>query len=714
MSDLYEEPIWGKEDGFGLRGDDLGITPGTIHIKKIEELLTGLDENQLMGALTAPEDSLVVPGEEAVAGAVERMPSRIRAMMLLAEAYDIAEGDVHEIMNVPIDVGLTDIRIDCADNEIKKIYEDMFTAIGMQEAVEQNWLYCAMYGQAYPLEIWNDNVPQAITHLDPKAVNIGNPMGFGSRSYQLEDAELKRSLVDREFKSQMDKQLAPMLVFQSLGTNWNDYRVYGNNIPLNPENVKHLHVRKLDHTRYAIPPTARAFRTITTRKKLEEMVLATIEGVKNQLWLFTKDKFQRGEAAALREVLRTTRGDHVGHLVWPGLDVKQFVPGSIDELLANEKWMGLTQHIFRQLGVSLYVVSGELPGGTGSNPEVDVRLLMLKVEADRRRQLRWLRRFAKKFADKNGIEEAVTIKFRLNTFDQEDLIRNTLAPLATFGKLSSHTFLSETGYTYDTELGYKKEEMPDRHYFMPDPSFSQVSSDKGGATKTTESQGQRGRTPDAQNPDQMMKASIEDYQVAIARSFEDVKKAESDEDKRKAISVFIASLLMANSMYVKEAFVAGYEASGGVDAINSDRVQAVVVWNNGYAENFRNVLLDAIGADRDLADYEWRANMYAPQGWRRGYVAGTFQARRELGATGWRRVLGDSVEGPCEWCIADSLIIHDISEEWTDHPRGVCSREVEWLSFWRGERSTMPMRIPPLEHPVPSVRNVQSNDGRQV
>jgi len=697
MSELYEDPMWDKEDGHGLRGDVLGITPRTTMIQKMEKMLTGLDESTLVASLTAPEDELE-------AGAVERMPSSIRAMMLLAEAYDLLEGDVHEIINVPIDVGLTDITIDCADDEVKNTYIDVFDAINMQQMVEYNWLYCASHGQAFPLEVWDNEVPQAIIHLDPKTIQIGNPLGFGARSMNLEDKGLKTRL-ETEFKSQTEKQIKPMLVFDSFGKDWNDWGIYGSNIPLNPENITHLHVRKWPHNRYAIPPIARAYRTISTRQVLEEMIRATIEGVKNQLWLFTKEKFMRGEAAALSEVLGTTRGDHVGYLVWPGLEVRQYVPGSIDTLLANEKWMGLTQHIFRQLGVSLYVVSGELPGGTGSNPEIDVRLLMQKVEADRRRQLKWLKGFAKKFADKNGIKEKVTIGFRLNTFDQEDLIKNTLAPLASFGQISSHTLLKEVGYTYEQELAYKKAEMVDRPLFQPMSSFSQVSSDKSGNTKTTDSQGQMGRTPDAQNPDQLMKASIEDYQVTISRSFQDVKDAKDDDKRRAAIAAFVTALLLSNTVHMKSAYEIGYHSVGGTREIDIDRVNAITLWNNQFAENFRNDLLEMVGTDRDFTSLEWRANLYAPMGWQKAYLSGVWQAKKEQGVTGWRRILqpSESVEGPCDFCREDSRTIHSINEEWVEHPFGVCLQQ--YIGFYRGETSSFPVRVPTLEYPVPVVRS---------
>ena len=721
---LWEEQVWNREeDGFFVDASRAGVTPSASNMKRISEMLSGLDENKLMAALTAPEeeiekdsDSLVAVKEGAIAPSVERMPSNIRAMMFLAEGYDLLEGDVHEILNVPIDLGLTDITVDCADPGVKKLYEDLFTALNMQEMVENNWLYCNTHGQSYPLQIWDENVPQSITHLDPKTVIVGNPMGFGPRSMSLGDAVLKKRLVsedkalksigeeaDAAFEKQLGKQQYPMIVFNSFGRRWNDFGVYGDNIPLNPEYITHLHLRKWPHTRYAIPPIVRAYRSLVTRERLEEMVLATIEGVKNQLWLFTKERFARGEAAALDSVLSESRGDHLGYLIWPDLEVKQFVPGSIDQLLAPEKWFELTRHIFRQLGISMYVVSGELPGGTRSNPEIDVRLLMLRLESDRRRQLKWLREFAAKFAAKNGIKEEVTIGFRLNTFDQEDLIKNTLAPLATFGQISSHTFLQEVGYIYDQERAYKEKELPHKYLFMPMQSFSQVSTDSGGNVKTTDSQGQKGRTPDAQNPEQMMKASIEDYQVAISRSYKDVKDAEDNSDREKAIAAFIASLIMSNIHFMNEAYVEGYRSAGGTGEPSRERVDAVAALNDQYAENFRDDMLEAMVAEETFPDFEWRANLYAPAGWQRAWMAGIFQAKKEQGMTGWQRVLHpeSSESGPCPDCLSDAGVIHSIDEEFTDHPHGVCT--AKFVTFYRGRTSTMPTRIPALEYPVPRV-----------
>ena len=259
---LYEEPVWNKgKDGFFIDASKTNVMPSANVMRRMTELLSGLDESRLMAALTASEeeikkeisDSVISEEDRAKAGAVERMPSNIRAMMELAEAYDMIEGDFHEILTTPISLGLTEIRIDCPDVKVRQTYEDLYSALKMQEMTKYNWLYCATHAQGYPLEIWDGNSPQAIIHLDPKAVNVGNPLLFGFRSMSLEDGAFKERLV---------AQKEPMLIYDSFGAGWNSFEVYGNNIPLNPEFVTQLHIDKWPHTRYAIPPVARAYRSI--------------------------------------------------------------------------------------------------------------------------------------------------------------------------------------------------------------------------------------------------------------------------------------------------------------------------------------------------------------------------------------------------------------------------------------------------------------------
>ena len=70
---------------------------------------------------------------------------------------------------------------------------------------------------------------------------------------------------------------------------------------------------------------------------LRKWPAATIEGVRNQLWLVTVDNPVKGEIPALSAQLSGTRSAWTGMLVWWwGTKIEQFVPGNIDQLLGME------------------------------------------------------------------------------------------------------------------------------------------------------------------------------------------------------------------------------------------------------------------------------------------------------------------------------------------------------------------------------------------
>jgi len=200
-----------------------------------------------------------------------------------------------------------------------------------------------------------------------------------------------------------------------------------------------------------------------------------------------------------------------------------------------------------------------------------------------------------------------------------------------------------------------------------------------------------------------MKASIEDYRLVVSESYKTAMDAEDDDEAKTAVAAFIAGLLLANAMHIRDAYRRGYAEAGGIADADVARMTAAVLWNDEYARKFERDLLQAISEGKDLAGFERRANLYVPGGWRRGYMAGVFQAKREQEITVWRRVLHPeaSVSGPCELCIEDSKVIHSINEEFFDHPEGVCT--AVYVVFYRGGASQFPFRLPPLPYPVPIV-----------
>lgn len=696
---MYDnEQPWDNEMGTFF----VGITPRSDAIGKMERLIAGVQsefldkpdafEQQLFGALTKTETAIDRDSPDT-------MPSDILAMMQLAEGFSLIEGDVYQIMIAPIDLGLTKIDLSCDDEGIEREVIDLFDTLDIQDCAEQNWLYCQTYGQGFPTEDWDGKNLSAIYYPNPKQIHIGSAFGFGTRDINLQ--------TDKKLQQRLKQEENPPMWIRFGGSGWNEFRQSGmETVPLNTEVVSHLHVRKLRHSRYAIPPIARAYRTISTRQVLESMIRATIEGIMNQLWLYRKvqgEKFMRGEVAALKAEIQSTRGDKTGHLVWPDLEIEQFIPKAIDQLIANEKWQALTYHIFRQMGVNIYIVSGEKTTQGRGDPQIDIKVYMARLEHDRRNQIKWPQEVANRYMKKQGgksvKDNPIKVWFKMNIFDAEAQIRDRLMPYVSIGLLDIQTALEEAGFDYDVILGRKKEQEQVKYMFVAPPSFSQLSLPKQGpATKTESASNFPGRTPDSQNPDVLVKASIEDYSQAISRSFEDVKKAEDDEKKRTAVVAFIATLMLTNQTHMTDAYRRGYLDSGGRLEPNADRITATVAWNNDYARNFERDLQQAILNGEDLTSFEERAGLYSPQGWQKAYLAGIFQVKRyEQGYTGWRRILHpeSSQTGPCLWCIADSEVIHPIEEEFTDHPEGVCTAGT-FLSFYRGGASSYPMRVPAL------------------
>lgn len=686
---MYDDNMdW--QDWMGGMVTEADLTPRSDAISKMERLIAGvrpefLDkpdafEQQLFGALTKTTDAIdrTMP---------DRLPSDILAMMRLAESFSLIEGDVYQIMIAPIDFGLTKIDLSCDDEGIEKEVIDLFDKIDIQDCAETNWLYCQTYGQGFPA--WDAKNPTEVLYPNPKHVHIGSAFGYGVRemSYQ----------ADERLRERLKQEKEPPMWIDTGGTAWNEYQQAGlEMLQLNMDAVTHLHVRKLPHNRYAIPPIARAYRTISTRQVLESMIRATIEGIMNQLWLYRKvqgEKFMRGEVKALESKIKSTRGDKTGHLVWPDLEIEQYIPKAIDSLVANDKWLALTYHIFRQMGVNIYVVSGERAAQVRGDPQIDIKVYMTRVEQDRRRQIKWPQAVANRFAQKLGSKSPVKVWFKMNIFDAEAQIRDRLMPLISVGLLDIQTALEEAGFDYEVILGRKEKQEPLRHLWMPQPSFAQIAEPRKGPATKTESDSTPGRTPDSQS----MRASIADYSKAIFRSFEDVKEADDDDKKRTAVAAFIATLMLTNQAQMTQAYRQGYLEAGGRQEPMGDRIVATVAWNNDYALNFKRDMLSAIEKGEDLTQFEDRAGMYSPEGFKKAYMAGMFQVKRyEQGYTGWRRILHPeaSVSGPCEICIEDSLVIHPIEEEFSDHPSGVCT--ASFVSFWRGGASSYPMRIPEL------------------
>ena len=138
----------------------------------------------------------------------------------------------------------------------------------------------------------------------------------------------------------------------------------------------------------------------------------------------------------------------------------------------------------------------------------------------------------------------------------------------------------------------------------------------------------------------------------------------------------------------------GYARSGGAFKVDDDVAKYASDFVNAYAAGFGDALKSGKISPEQI---ERRALMYPESLCRMALLNGQRQARKERGATRWRRVLGESKNGPCDECIADSQITHDIDDPFVEfHPGGQCSQQFLQYTMTDGGM---------LEMPVPSSGN---------
>jgi hypothetical protein len=382
-------------------------------------------------------------------------------------------------------VGLTDIMIQHEDDAVKSEYRDVFEFLNMEEIIRQLWLCVEVYGMAVPLEFWDKKNPLGITPLNPKNIYIEPYYDVGIRPLFFVPSKKSR-----------ENLIKNQTFLNSVVPDWNEYSISENGFALNPDNSMLIQHMKLPGQIYAIPPLVRAQRSISTRMMLEEMIRATIEGVKNQIIIWTIENPQPRETKALEAKLTANRSARVGHLVWrKGLEAKQLIPGSVDALLANDTWARLTYDVFRKMGASVRTISGEVSGvGQASDFEIDIQLFVERLRIPRRRILYWLNRWSRKYAELNGIKTAPIITMRDITLEVQMAIRNKLVPLMNFGFPSVDTILETAGF--QPEIERKKMEEDDkgiRKVIKPYAGFSQTAVSKSGEKKTTTSRQSGGR-----------------------------------------------------------------------------------------------------------------------------------------------------------------------------------------------------------------------------
>lgn len=693
LEDYWKSGSEASDMKFGFSVSMRDMTPATNRAEQIEHVLEGaVDIKRIIETI----------GERKP----DPMPSDIRVMMDLSELFFRTEGDVFQLFETPMELALRPMDIDCPDKTFEKELVDIYMGdegIDIDYVMGQLWLISDIFGQAFPLEIWNgDDELDWILHLPPRYVNVGNSMGM--RTYGLLPSDYGR------WTEEMVRTQIPEMAYNAFAPGWNEQFASGNDIPIANNMCHPVREQSFAFSRYAIPPMARAFRAITTRRIAEEMMRATMEGYKNQLWAFLVGDAEHPPSphmvTALKNEIQSMAGERTGLFVWwnAPLDIRTIGPATFDGMSGMDTWHALTQHIYRQLGVHMVVVSGESSiSGLGGNVEVNARMMLQRAKHKRDQLLRWERglrmRIARRMMKGKSAEKMAAetrTEFARNPLEIADEVRDWLMPYYQAGALSTATFLQLGGFNYEAELANKKREQKNRDLFSAPATFSQTTVGPDGGKQVSSSPDKTGTQIDKGGRGNAIKARFENEPLFekllsdVFVSFDRLLSGNMNTDE------FVNDLVAQMSNYAPRFAEQGYSDAGGAHSVNAEWVRGSSNFVNSFATR-PGGLRDALAQAEDKSSLYWRVYLYPQELRHLAYMYGIQQAMKEHGARAWRRVLHPELsnEGPCEQCLMDSAIIHSIDEPFFDfHPNGVCT--AQGVAYYTGGPE------PDIEIPVPT------------
>ena len=502
------------------------FTPLSHAAESLERMIAGMDVSQMDKDWFKETQSTI-----------RSIPASILARMKLSEYYASMEGDVFQTMAIPMEVGLrfdAEQDVQCADKgaerSLRDFYSDDEYAGGMDlyQVLYDAWLSTEIYGTAFPLVVLprKDNNPEgafdksripAVLCLNPKTVWVGKVWSVSKW-----DSAITEEDVEKWDMNLIEKSIPPMM-YVALVMRDNEMLQMGK-IPINPEYMQPVHDWKLNWERYAIPHLSRAFRAISTRQVLEEMIRNTIEGFKNQLWAFKvgsdANPASPQKIARLTSIINGLATERTGQIIFThDLTIEQHTPKPLDQLLANEAWLSLTFHMFTMLGMNPYFVSGmKQTRGAAGTLDLDIALFVERLKHTHK-QLSRLERFIRsKWCEWDGCSDSVRTKVMQGRvsmgsidFGAAQRIKERLQPLAQLGYLSNQTAEEMAGLNYELELARKKSEEKDAELFAPKPSFAQQTVNPGTPEKET-------KTSPQGRPQEGDKNADQDVEVQAATS----------------------------------------------------------------------------------------------------------------------------------------------------------------------------------------------------
>lgn len=612
---------------------------------------------------------------------------RILAAQRLAEDTEM-EGDVFAAVVSPIELGMSGrVWVTGKDEGLVKEINGLLSAWNVMETINAAWHDMETYSAFYVYHRWKDVVPTPI-HMSPKRVYIGPDTGLGPMGFM--------------FIGMGDEQQTKIFFGEAqTGKEWNDWAQGISNKPLDQKYLSWFHLFKHKHKMYPYPWLAKAATPAYTRQIIEEMRLALVQGLINQLWLMTLEDPHPGELSKLRSVISANRAERVGFLMWrAGLKLESFTPEAVEQLLLPDSWWMATLDIFRRMGRPVRIISGEAPqkgGQSSGDAEIDVRIAQNKAMGHRaivarKIVLDLVRQWSKqgnnqtvrKLLDSGGLSVNLT---PIQLFLGEDL-KNIWGPMWNRGMGSVRTLHESIGLDTDTETERMKTEKEagfDEIYQARQQFAQRVATPSGEVTKSPEPGRPEGET---------VTAAIEDVQDSLLESFNSIDEGEDKEEKRRRVLAFIILMETIIRAHMRNAYNGGYSAAFGTKTPSNAGISTAINWEQEYIDGFRDDLLARADLDLDVGQsYRYRVVQHVQASWRRGYMDGVFQAKAEDGWTMWKRVLRPyaSKSGACEICKEDSKRWHPITEPFWDHPYGVCSAQVvkfmrssgDWESYDR-------------------------------
>ena len=415
----------------------------------------------------------------------------IYRMMVASEKMLDRNGDIQEGIEAQIDLASGGLTVSHKDTGVQKEYQDFFDSIDIDSLIEDTWLTEKTYGNAYLVSAVNDDDELTFFALNPKRVAVGRQLAVGSRPYAYFDPATRKD-------------------FHSMGlmwerNEWNEWPEFNPNgepsaIIIDPDRIYHRHAKKPSFKRYAVPKVIRAWEPFTDRMSLGELTRHTIDGLKTQIRVWRIDRPQGGELSKLKTELAANETARTYDLVWSSSlqSVEHVIPGSIDELLANETWVTKTEHLFFSMGMSMILSGGGAGSGDDGDTEVLVAVALSRLNADLRANRKLAAWCANQWVTLKRPDLASKGKPTLGYIEplisQEHALKG-IVPLLNYGGISINTSLQKLGYDADVEMAKLEREMPMRgegKVIYPYPSFGQV-----GPYGETVSQQSQGRPPGA-------------------------------------------------------------------------------------------------------------------------------------------------------------------------------------------------------------------------